>query len=90
MEGNEDPHTPERSKGIKIGDIVHVYNGTSLGTRAYRIIAYIATVVGTIAYIAIAYIAGMFCVLSCLALSVLCVCHSSIVLSCKGSQHHDG
>ena len=46
MEGNEEPQTPERSQGIKVGDLVHVYNGTSSGTRAYRTMAYLGTVVG--------------------------------------------
>ena len=32
MEGNEEPQTPEPSRGFKVGDLVHVYNGTSAGT----------------------------------------------------------
>jgi hypothetical protein len=46
MEVNEEPLTPERRQGIRVGDTVHVYNGTSSGTRAYRQMAYIGTVVG--------------------------------------------
>ena len=46
MEGNEVPQTPEPSRGFKVGDLVHVYNGTSAGTRGYKTIAYMGTVVG--------------------------------------------
>ncbi len=71
MGGNEDPQTPERSQGIKIGDMVHVYNGTSLGTRAYRTVTYIATVVG---YDEEAQ-KWLVCVVYCLVLPCLsCVC----------------
>jgi hypothetical protein len=88
MEGNEEPQTPERSQGIKVGDLVHVYNGTSSGTRAYRTMAYLGTVVGfdEIAKKWLVCVV-LYLVLSCL---VLLVCHSCIVLSCAGSQHHDG
>ena len=33
MEVNEEPLTPERRQGIKVGDTVHVYNGSSSGTQ---------------------------------------------------------
>ncbi len=70
MEGNEDPQTPERSQCIKVGDLVHVYNGTSLGTRAYRTTAYIGTVVGYDEE------AKKWLVLRCLScLSYVCVIH---------------
>ena len=88
MEGNEEPQTPERSQGIKVGDLVHVYNGTSSGTRAYRTMAYLGTVVGfdEIAKKWLVCVV-LYLVLSCL---VLLVCHSCIVLSCTGSQHDVG
>jgi hypothetical protein len=90
MEGNEEPQTPERSHGIKVGDLVHVYNGTSSGTRAYRTMAYLGTVVGfdEIAMKWLVLVCVVFyLVLSCL---VFLVYHSCIVLSSTGSQHHDG
>lgn len=47
MEGNnEEPQTPQATRAFSVGDTVHVYNGTSAGTRAYNTVAYIGTVVG--------------------------------------------
>ena len=40
------PQTPEPREGFRVGDIVHVYEGTSTGIRAHRTVAYIGTVVG--------------------------------------------
>ena len=40
------PQTPEPRQGFIVGDIVHVYQGTSTGIRAHRTVAYIGTVVG--------------------------------------------
>ncbi len=45
MQGNEDPHTPQPTR-YSVGDQVHVYHGTSAGTRAHQTVAYIGTVVG--------------------------------------------
>ena len=72
MEGNEEPQTPERRQGIKVGDTVHVYNGTSSGTRAYRTMSYIGIVVGYDELVMKWLVCVVF-ILSCLALSVLCV-----------------
>ena len=38
--------TPEPRQGFRVGDMVHVYMGTSAGTRVHRTGAYIGTVVG--------------------------------------------
>ncbi len=46
MADDELPQTPEPRQGFKVGDIVHVYMGTSVGIRAHRTVAYIRTVVG--------------------------------------------
>jgi hypothetical protein len=51
MEGMEalqtpQPQTPQPSCKFKVGDLVHVYNGTCAGTRGYKTIAYMGTVVG--------------------------------------------
>ena len=46
MADDELPQTPEPRQGFKVGDIVHVYMGTSVGIRAHRTVAYIGTVVG--------------------------------------------
>ena len=46
MEGMEAPQTPQPSRNFKVGDLVHVYNGTCLGTRGYKTIAYMGAVVG--------------------------------------------
>jgi hypothetical protein len=46
MPGSEDPQTPQANRGFRVGDTVHVYQGTSAGTRAHQTIAYIGTVVG--------------------------------------------
>ncbi len=46
MADNELPQTPEPRQGFRVGDIVHVYMGTSAGIRAHRTVAYIGTVVG--------------------------------------------
>ena len=40
------PQTPEPREGFRVGDIVHVYEGTSTGIRAHRTVTYIGTVVG--------------------------------------------
>ena len=46
MEGIVAPQTPQPSRNFNVGDLVHVYNGTSAGTRGYKTIAYMGTVVG--------------------------------------------
>ncbi len=69
MEGNEEPQTSERGQCIKVGDTVHVYNGTSSGTRAFRTMAYIGTVVGY-DELAMKWLVCVVFILSCLAFSV--------------------
>jgi hypothetical protein len=46
MQGMEAAQTPQPSRNFKVGDLVHVYNGTCLGTRGYKTIAYMGAVVG--------------------------------------------
>ena len=46
MSGTEDAQTPQRTRCYSVGDTVHVYHGTSAGTRAHQTVAYIGTVVG--------------------------------------------
>jgi hypothetical protein len=46
MADDELPQTPEPCQGFKVGDTVHVYNGTSKGIRAHQTVTYIGTVVG--------------------------------------------
>ncbi len=86
MEVNEEPLTPERRQGIRVGDTVHVYSGTSSGTRAYRQMAYIGTVV-VYDELAMKWLVCVvfYLVLSCL---VFLFCHLSFVLSCLGLQHY--
>ena len=43
---NEEPQTPQPTRASSVGGTVHVYNGTSAGTRGYNTVAYIGTVVG--------------------------------------------
>ncbi len=44
MEGMEAAQTPQPSRSFKVGDLVHVFNGTCTGTRGYKTLAYMGTV----------------------------------------------
>ena len=88
IEGNEVLQTPEPSRGFKVGDLVHVYNGTSAGTRGYKTIAYMGTVVGFDEH----QRKWLVCCVFCLAVSLLIVSVSnfSYVVASLGSQQHVG
>ena len=71
----KNPRTPEPSRGFKVGDLVHVYNGTSAGTRGYKTIAYMGYVVGFDEH----QRKWLVCVVLCLSVSLMIV--SALILS---------
>jgi hypothetical protein len=82
MEGMEAPQTPQPSRSFKVGDLVHVYNGTCAGTQGYKTIAYMGTVVG--------YDEHQSKWLVCAVIVVHCFLNLPDILACLGSQQHVG
>jgi|LauGreSBDMM110SN_4_FD.fasta_scaffold263890_1 hypothetical protein len=74
MEGREAPQTPQPSRSFKVGDLVHVFNGTCAGTRGYKTVAYMGTVVGYDEQ----HKKWLVCAVKCQALSVFVVSFSSL------------